>query len=79
MFVLQAGDKSATSTIAHEISHSWTGNLVTNKNWEDFWLNEGHTVFVERKIMGRLFGEKHRQFAMIGGWTGLYNAVSFDC
>lgn len=37
-------------------------------------------MFVERKIMGRLLGEKHRQFAMIGGWTGLYNAVSvLDC
>jgi leukotriene-A4 hydrolase len=36
--------------IAHEIAHSWTGNLVTNKSFEHFWLNEGFTVFVERKI-----------------------------
>ncbi|XP_067931496.1 leukotriene A-4 hydrolase-like isoform X1 [Watersipora subatra] len=72
---LLAGDRSATSVIAHEISHSWTGNLVTNKNWEHFWLNEGHTVFVERKIVGRMYGEQHRQFAMIGGWTALYEAV----
>ncbi|XP_061187938.1 leukotriene A-4 hydrolase-like isoform X2 [Saccostrea echinata] len=51
---LLAGDKSLADVVAHEISHSWTGNLVTNKNWEHFWLNEGHTVFVERKITGKL-------------------------
>ncbi len=47
---LLAGDKSLVNVIAHEISHSWTGNLVTNKNWQNFWLNEGFTVFNERKI-----------------------------
>ena len=61
--------------IAHEIAHSWTGNLVTNKDWQHFWLNEGHTVFVERKIVGRMYGESHRQFAFIGGWTALYESV----
>jgi len=63
-----AGDKSLTNVIAHEISHSWTGNLVTNFNWEHFWLNEGFTVFVERKIMGRIYGEDLRQFENICGW-----------
>lgn len=72
------GDRSATSTVAHEIAHSWTGNLVTNCNWEHFWLNEGHTVFLERKIIGRLYGEAHRQFAFIGGWVELGNAVSLN-
>ena len=48
---LIAGDKSLASVIAHEISHSWTGNLVTNENWADFWLNEGFTMFLQRKIM----------------------------
>jgi len=47
---LLAGDKSLVNVIAHEIAHSWTGNLVTNKNWQNFWLNEGFTVFTERKI-----------------------------
>jgi aminopeptidase N len=49
---LLAGDRSLVDVVAHEISHSWTGNLVTNANWEHMWLNEGWTVFLERKIIG---------------------------
>ena len=41
---LLTGDRSATNVVAHEIAHSWTGNLVTNATWEHFWLNEGWTV-----------------------------------
>lgn len=44
------GDKSEISVAQHEIMHSWTGNLVTNKNWENFWLNEGFTVYGERQV-----------------------------
>jgi len=51
---LLAGDKSNAGVVAHEISHSWTGNLVTTRNWEHFWLNEGFTVFLERKILQKL-------------------------
>ena len=47
---LLAGDKSMSNVIGHEISHSWTGNLVTNKNWKNFWVNEGFTKFMERKL-----------------------------
>ena len=47
---LLAGDKSMANVIAHEISHSWTGNLVTNKDWKNFWVNEGFTTFMERKV-----------------------------
>uniref|UniRef100_A0A8C9G3M1 Leukotriene A4 hydrolase n=1 Tax=Pavo cristatus TaxID=9049 RepID=A0A8C9G3M1_PAVCR len=64
------------SVIAHEISHSWTGNLVTNKTWEHFWLNEGHTVYLERRIGGRLFGEQFRHFKALGGWRQLQNTVN---
>ncbi|XP_064632949.1 leukotriene A-4 hydrolase-like [Lineus longissimus] len=72
---LLAGDRSLADVVAHEISHSWTGNLVTNKNWEHFWLNEGHTVFVERKILGRLYGEEHRHFSAINKWKDLIDEV----
>ncbi|KAI9030189.1 hypothetical protein CLU79DRAFT_695144 [Phycomyces nitens] len=72
---LLAGDKSAVQVVAHEISHSWMGNLVTTRNWEHFWLNEGWTVFVERKIIGRLHGETSRQFSAIIGWKALKESV----
>uniref|UniRef100_A0A803Y498 Leukotriene A-4 hydrolase n=1 Tax=Meleagris gallopavo TaxID=9103 RepID=A0A803Y498_MELGA len=67
---------SVTVVIAHEISHSWTGNLVTNKTWEHFWLNEGHTVYLERRIGGRLFGEQFRHFKALGGWRELQNTIN---
>lgn len=62
-----AGDRSLANVIAHEISHSWTGNLVTNANFEHFWLNEGFTMFVERKIKAKMFNEKLRQFEALHG------------
>uniref|UniRef100_A0A8R1HMI0 Leuk-A4-hydro_C domain-containing protein n=1 Tax=Caenorhabditis japonica TaxID=281687 RepID=A0A8R1HMI0_CAEJA len=66
---LIAGDRSLVSVIAHEIAHSWSGNLVTNSSWEHFWLNEGFTMFIERKICGRLVSEDYRQFMAFNGWT----------
>ncbi|XP_014898855.1 leukotriene A-4 hydrolase [Poecilia latipinna] len=73
---LLAGDKSLSGVIAHEISHSWTGNLVTNRTWEHFWLNEGHTVYLERMIGRRMEGEQFRQFKAIGGWKDLQDSVN---
>ncbi|PIK43951.1 putative leukotriene A-4 hydrolase [Apostichopus japonicus] len=70
-----AGNRSLANVVAHEIAHSWTGNLVTNCSWEHFWLNEGFTVFAERKIIGRLQSKKHRDFHFIGGWKELHNEV----
>ena len=72
---LLSGDKSNANVIAHEIAHSWTGNLVTNSNFEHFWLNEGFTVFTERKILGRMRGEATRHFAAILGWRELEECV----
>jgi aminopeptidase N len=51
-----AGDKSLVSLVAHELAHSWSGNLVTNATWSDFWLNEGFTVYLEQRIMEQVFG-----------------------
>ncbi|KAK3105025.1 hypothetical protein FSP39_015458 [Pinctada imbricata] len=53
------GDKSLTDVIIHEISHSWFGNLVTNANWSEFWLNEGFTMFAQRRITEELFGKPY--------------------
>lgn len=73
---LLAGDKSLSNVIAHEISHSWTGNLVTNRTWEHFWLNEGHTVYLERMIGRCMESEQFRQFKAMGGWKELQDAVN---
>lgn len=51
------GDKSLVSLIAHELAHSWSGNLITNSNWEDLWLNEGFTNFFENRLMAEVYGK----------------------
>jgi leukotriene-A4 hydrolase len=56
---LIAGDRSAVSVISHELAHAWSGNLVTNATWSDFWLNEGFTTYIEHRLQERLYG-KHR-------------------
>lgn len=62
---LLAGDRSLTSVIAHELAHSWSGNLVTNKTWNDFWLNEGFTVYFETRIMEKLYGREHAEMLAV--------------
>ncbi|MFK8045991.1 MAG: M1 family aminopeptidase/hydrolase, partial [Crocinitomicaceae bacterium] len=59
-----AGDRSLVSLIAHELAHSWSGNLVTNATWNDFWLNEGFTVYFENRIMEALYGKERADMLM---------------
>ncbi|HEY8403239.1 MAG TPA: M1 family metallopeptidase [Flavobacteriales bacterium] len=56
-----AGDKSLVSLVAHELAHSWSGNLVTNSTWNDFWLNEGFTVYFEQRIMEAVYGRERSE------------------
>jgi len=53
-----AGDKSLVGLVAHELAHSWSGNLVTNATWADGWLNEGFTSYFENRIMEALYGPR---------------------
>jgi len=73
---LLAGDRSLTNVIAHEIAHSWTGNLVTNKDWTNFWMNEGFTTFLERKISELINGEDIANLEAVVGMVNLEQAIS---
>ena len=68
-------DKQNIDVIAHELAHSWSGNLVTNASWEHFWLNEGWTVYLERRIQAAVHGEPHRDFSSIIGWKALSDSI----
>ncbi len=56
-----AGDRSLVSLVAHELAHSWSGNLVTNATWNDFWLNEGFTNYFESRIMEAVYGRDYSE------------------
>jgi aminopeptidase N len=58
---LLAGDKSLVGVIAHELAHSWSGNLVTNATWRDFWLNEGFTTYIEGRIQEAVYGAERAE------------------
>ncbi|MEA2463244.1 MAG: leukotriene-A4 hydrolase, partial [Acidobacteriota bacterium] len=64
-----AGDKSLVALIAHELAHSWSGNLVTNATWNDFWLNEGFTTYFEHRITEQLYGREYSEMLWLLGVT----------
>ncbi|MBN8553728.1 MAG: M1 family metallopeptidase [Caulobacterales bacterium] len=66
-----AGDRSLVSLVAHELAHSWSGNLVTNATWSDFWLNEGFTVYFENRIMEEVYGRDRAMMEQVLGWDSL--------
>lgn len=71
-----AGDRSLVSLVAHELAHSWSGNLVTNATWADFWLNEGFTVYFENRIMEAVYGPDRAMQEQVLGWQSLQDTLA---
>ena len=71
-----SGDRENVDVVAHELSHSYSGNLATAGTWMDFWLNEGWTTYLERRLQAALFGESHRDFSAIIGWKALNDSIN---
>jgi leukotriene-A4 hydrolase len=71
-----AGDRSLVNLVAHELAHSWSGNLVTNATWNDFWLNEGFTVYFERRIMESVYGRAYSEMLARLGMQDLEQTVA---
>lgn len=70
-----AGDRSLVSLVAHELAHSWSGNLVTNATWDDFWLNEGFTSYFENRIMEAVYGRDAAVQEQVLAWDGLQDEL----
>jgi len=70
-----AGDRSLVALIAHELAHSWSGNLVTNATWNDFWINEGFTVYLETRIMEALYGRSYVNMLSLLGHQDLKETI----
>lgn len=70
------GDRSNTDVVAHELAHSWSGNLVTNATWSDSWLNEGFTTYFENRIMEALYGKERAAMYADLDWDGMQQDIA---
>lgn len=70
------GDRSNTDVVAHELAHSWSGNLVTNATWSDSWLNEGFTTYFENRIMEAVYGKERAAMYADLDWDGLQSDIT---
>jgi leukotriene-A4 hydrolase len=71
-----AGDKSLVSVIAHELAHSWSGNLVSNATWRDLWLNEGFTDYLQSRIVNAVYGERRDAMERVLGLRSLQDDLA---
>lgn len=71
-----AGDRSLVALVAHELAHSWSGNLTTNANWDDFWMNEGFTVYFEQRIMESLYGKSYSEMLASLALDGMKETIA---
>jgi hypothetical protein len=70
-----AGDRSLMSLMAHELAHSWSGNLITNATWQDFWLNEGFTTYAERRIVEEVYNRDLAEMQKLLGQRDLKHTI----
>jgi aminopeptidase N len=71
-----AGDRSLVSTVVHELAHSWSGNLVTSATWNDFWLNEGFTTYLERRLVELIYGPRRAHMEDAIAFESLEQAIA---